>query len=116
MKNHSSTYRYIALILMGLLLLPLLVNHLPGIPKAHVFGVEEQQEIVSRVESLFAKADAIEKQYETLKVKIDSLPQAILHKAFKGELTEQLDTDGDARELLKQIQELKEINIKSKKK
>ncbi len=47
MKNHSSTYRYIALILMGLLLLPLLVNHLPGIPKAHVFGVEEQQDSVS---------------------------------------------------------------------
>ncbi|MEL1254758.1 restriction endonuclease subunit S [Flavobacterium sp. DGU38] len=69
--------------------------------------LEEQQEIVSRVESLFAKADAIEKQYETLKQKIDTLPQAILHKAFKGELTEQLDSDGDARELLKEIQELK---------
>lgn len=68
---------------------------------------KEQQEIISRVERLFAKADAIEKQYETLKAKIDSLPQAILHKAFKGELTEQLDTDDDARELLQQIQELK---------
>ena len=67
---------------------------------------EEQQEIVSRVESLFAKADTIEKQYETLKAKIESLPQAILHKAFKGELTEQLDSDGDARELLREIQEL----------
>lgn len=69
--------------------------------------IQEQQEIVSRVESLFAKADAIEKQYETLKVKIDSLPQAILHKAFKGELSEQLDTDGDARELLASIQSLR---------
>jgi type I restriction enzyme S subunit len=77
--------------------------------------IEEQQEIVSRVESLFAKADAIEKQYETLKAKIDSLPQAILHKAFKGELTEQLDTDGDARELLQQIQELKNGTVKPKK-
>ncbi|UGS19864.1 restriction endonuclease subunit S [Flavobacterium cyclinae] len=70
-------------------------------------SIIEQQEIVYRVESLFAKADAIEKQYETLKAKIDSLPQAILHKAFKGELTQQLDSDGDARELLQQIQELK---------
>ena len=77
----------------------------------------EQQEIVSRVESLFAKADAIEKQYETLKAKIESLPQAILHKAFKGELTEQLDSDGDARELLKEIEGLKEAGktLKSKK-
>jgi type I restriction enzyme S subunit len=70
---------------------------------------KEQQEIVFRVESLFAKADAIEKQYETLKAKIDSLPQAILHKAFKGELTEQLDTDGDAKELLREIEGLKRV-------
>lgn len=78
---------------------------------------KEQQEIVSRVESLFAKADAIEKQYETLKAKIESLPQAILHKAFKGELTQQLDSDGDARELLKEIEGLKEVGktLKSKK-
>lgn len=79
--------------------------------------IKEQQEIVSRVESLFAKADAIEKQYETLKAKIERLPQAILHKAFKGELTEQLDSDGDARELLKEIEGLKEVGktLKSKK-
>jgi type I restriction enzyme S subunit len=70
-------------------------------------SLQEQKEIVSRVESLFAKADAIEKQYEALKAKIDKLPQAILHKAFKGELTEQLDSDGDARELLKEIEALK---------
>lgn len=78
--------------------------------------IDEQEIILTKVESLFAKADAIEKQYETLKAKIESLPQAILHKAFKGELTQQLDSDGDARELLQQIQELKKINIKSKKK
>lgn len=70
-------------------------------------SIIEQQEIVSRVESLFAKADAIEKQYQALKEKIDNLPQAILHKAFKGELTEQLESDGDARELLKEIEALK---------
>lgn len=76
----------------------------------------EQLEIVSRVESLFSKADAIEKQYESLKAKINNLPQAILHKAFKGELTEQLDSDGDVRELLEQILELKKETTKSKKK
>jgi len=72
----------------------------------------EQNEIVSRVESLFAKADAIEQQYKTIKEKIDILPQALLHKVFKGELTEQLDSDGDARELLQQIQVLKEEQSK----
>jgi len=69
--------------------------------------IEEQQEIVSRVESLFAKADAIEEKYKNLKVKIETLPQTILHKAFKGELTEQLETDGDARVLLEEIAALK---------
>lgn len=77
--------------------------------------LEEQQEIVLRVESLFAKADAIEAQYTTLKEKIAKLPQAILHKAFNGELTQHLDTDGDARELLKAIEQLKNTNTKTKK-
>lgn len=75
-------------------------------------SLKEQEEIVRRVESLFAKADAIEQQYKSLKEKIDNLPQALLHKAFKGELTEQLDSDGDARELLQQIQELKGTTTK----
>jgi type I restriction enzyme S subunit len=68
---------------------------------------QEQTEIVKRVEALFAKADAIESQYQSLKTKIDRLPQAILQKAFKGELVEQLDTDGSAEELLEEIQRLK---------
>lgn len=76
----------------------------------------EQDEIVKRVESLFAKADAIEKQYKSLKEKIDNLPQALLHKAFKGELTEQLDSDGDAKDLLKAIEEMRKNTISKKKK
>jgi type I restriction enzyme S subunit len=74
--------------------------------------LEEQQEIVNRVESLFDKADAIELQYKTLKNKIDTLPQALLHKAFKGELSEQLESDGDANHLLKEIQNLKTASKK----
>lgn len=79
--------------------------------------IKEQQEIVLRVESLFAKADAIELQYKSLKASIDNLPQALLHKAFKGELSEQLDSDGDARELMEEIKKLKtntKESIKSK--
>lgn len=70
-------------------------------------SISEQQEIVSRVESLFAKADAIEEKYKNLKAKIETLPQTILHKAFKGELSEQLEGDGDARDLLEEIVALK---------
>ena len=68
----------------------------------------EQQEIVRRVESLFAKADQIEASYQKLKTKIEQLPQALLPKAFRGELVEQLPTDGDARDLLEQIKLAKE--------
>ena len=69
--------------------------------------LQEQQEIVRRVESLFAKADTIEERYQALKAKIARLPQAILHKAFKGELVPQLPTDGDAKDLLAEIVALK---------
>ena len=77
---------------------------------------EEQFEIVRRVEELFSKATAIEQQFKSLKAKIDNLPHVILHKAFKGELSQQFENDGDAAELLKQIRELKSQTTKSKKK
>ena len=76
--------------------------------------IKEQTEIVRRVESLFAKADVIEAKYKLLKEKIDNLPQTILSKAFKGELVEQLESDGDARELLEEIKKLKLETTKKK--
>lgn len=63
----------------------------------------EQSEIVKRVESLFTSADKIEAQYQSLKEKIDQLPQAILAKAFKGELVAQDKNDEPAGVLLEQI-------------
>lgn len=73
----------------------------------YIPNIEEQTEIVHRVDSLFAIADKIEKQYKALKVQIDNLPQAILAKAFKGELVDQLPTDGDAQDLLNDITKLR---------
>ena len=75
--------------------------------EVHLPIIEEQTEIVSRVESLFSKIDAIELRCQKLKEKIDQFPQTILHKAFKGELVPQLPTDGDAKDLLKEILALK---------
>lgn len=74
----------------------------------------EQNEIVNRIESLFTKADKIEQQYQTLKEKIEQLPQAILAKAFKGELVEQLSTDGNARDLLAEIKKARAEMNKTK--
>lgn len=47
---------------------------------------DEQNEIVSRVDGIFGLSDKIESQYQSLKAKIDQLPQAILATAFRGEL------------------------------
>ncbi|WP_086932005.1 restriction endonuclease subunit S [Agarilytica rhodophyticola] len=66
--------------------------------------IEEQKEIVRRVESLFAMADTIEKQYHQAKQRIDRLTQSILAKAFRGELVPQDPNDEPASELLKRIQ------------
>ncbi len=79
------------------------INKLP----IYIPPTEEQTEIVNRVESLFEKLDSIERRYKTLMQKIENLPQALLHKAFKGELVEQLPTDGNAADLLHEITQLK---------
>jgi type I restriction enzyme, S subunit len=75
---------------------------------------EQQKTAIEKVEDLFSKADAIEGKYKLLKEKIDNLPQAILAKAFKGELVEQLPTDGSAMELLEEIKKLTEETKKKK--
>jgi type I restriction enzyme S subunit len=51
--------------------------------------IEEQKEIINRVDALFELTDKIESQYRSLKAKIEQLPQGILAKAFRGELVEQ---------------------------
>lgn len=53
----------------------------------------EQQEIVRRVEQLFAYADTIEKQVNAALAHVNNLTQSILGKAFHGELTAQWRAD-----------------------
>jgi type I restriction enzyme S subunit len=48
----------------------------------------EQQEIVRRVEALFRLADAIEKRVAAATARVEKLTQAILAKAFRGELVQ----------------------------
>ncbi|WP_233465298.1 restriction endonuclease subunit S [Enterobacter asburiae] len=50
---------------------------------------EEQHEIVRRVEQLFAYADTIEKKVNYALIRVKNLPQSILAKAFRGELSSQ---------------------------
>jgi len=50
-------------------------------------SIETQTEIVRRVEQLFVYADTLEQQAKAAKERVDKLTQAILAKAFRGELT-----------------------------
>ncbi|WP_340051754.1 restriction endonuclease subunit S [Pseudomonas proteolytica] len=49
--------------------------------------VDEQAEIIRRVEKLFVLADQMEANITRAKHRIDRLPQSLLSKAFSGELT-----------------------------
>jgi type I restriction enzyme S subunit len=53
---------------------------------APIAPLEEQHEIVRRVEALFKLADAIEKRVEAATKRADKLTQSILGKAFHGDL------------------------------
>lgn len=74
--------------------------------------VEEQTEIVRRVEQLFAYADNLEQQAKAAKARVDNLTQSILAKAFRGELTSDwraanpdlISGDNSAAALLARIQ------------
>jgi type I restriction enzyme S subunit len=71
----------------------------------------EQQEIVRRVKSLFTLADRIETRFEKGRNRVKGITQAILAKAFRGELVpteaELAKAEGrsfeSAEELLKRI-------------
>lgn len=85
--------------------------------------LEEQNEIVSRVEELFAFADNIERQVQSTTEHINLLTQSILAKAFRGELTadwrkqntELISGDNSAEALLARIQaQMKSSKAKTK--
>ncbi|MDZ4822429.1 MAG: restriction endonuclease subunit S [Flavobacteriales bacterium] len=77
--------------------------------------LEEQKEIVKRVEQLFAFADKIETRYTKAKAMLDKLPQSILVKAFRGELVPQNPNDEPASVLLERIRKDKKKQVRSPK-
>lgn len=68
-------------------------------------SVEEQSEIVRRVEKLFAFADRLEERLSQAQAAVQKLTPALLAKAFRGELVPQDPNDEPASELLKRLQE-----------
>jgi type I restriction enzyme S subunit len=70
-------------------------------------SIQEQQEIVHRVEKLLVLADSLEAKYNTAMQRIEKIEQSVLAKAFRGELVPQNPNDEPAEELLKRIMEEK---------
>jgi len=78
--------------------------------------VEEQQEIVRRVNELFAYADLIETRYQNTLSKVNNLVSAILNKAFRGELVPQDPNGEPASILLERIRAERIANLTTQKK
>jgi type I restriction enzyme S subunit len=70
--------------------------------------ISEQTEIVRRTESLFAYADRLEARYTAARVQVERLTQALLAKAFRGELVPQDPNDEPASVLLERIRAARE--------
>jgi type I restriction enzyme, S subunit len=66
-------------------------------------GIEEQHEIVRRVETLFAYADRLEARYAAARAQVEILTPVLLAKAFRGELVPQDPNDEPASVLLERI-------------
>jgi len=66
-------------------------------------SLQEQREIVSRVEALFAYTDRLEARYATTHAQVERLTPALLAKAFRGELVPQDPNDESASVLLERI-------------
>lgn len=87
-------------------------------------SIEEQKEIVRLVDQYFTFADSIEAQVKNAKARVDNLTQAILAKAFRGELTadwraanpDLISGDNSAAALLACIQTERAANGGKKKK
>ncbi len=61
--------------------------------KFPIAPLQEQEEIVLRINKFFAGADATEQQVNQALERVNNLTQSVLAKAFRGELTEQWRKD-----------------------
>lgn len=78
-------------------------------------SMDEQKEIVRRVEDLFAYADRLEARYATARAQVEKLTPALLAKAFRGELVPQDPNDEPASVLLERIRENRAIGVSKSK-
>jgi len=80
-----------------------------------ICSIEEQQEAVQKIESLFSTNNEMEKSIEENLMKSDVLKQGLLQKAFEGKLVEQDPSDEPASVLLERIKKEREEYLKAEK-
>lgn len=80
--------------------------------------LEEQREIVRRVQELWAWAEGIESRYHKARKYFDRLSASVLAQAFRGELVPQDPSDEPASELLARVraERMKDEGARAKKK
>jgi type I restriction enzyme, S subunit len=79
-------------------------------------SLEEQSEIVHRIENLFILADRIEARWKVAQERVGQITPSLLAKAFRGELVEQDPSDEPASELSKRIKITRENTPKEPRK
>jgi type I restriction enzyme S subunit len=79
--------------------------YMPALKEFHLLTppLAEQQEIVRRVEGLFALADQIEARFEKAQAQVAKLTPSLLARAFAGQLVPQDPTDEPAEKLLERL-------------
>src|SRR5262249_45536806 len=90
------------------------IKHLTGVALGHFEFVLpplcEQNEIIRRVEALFAYADRLEVCYTAARAQVERLIPALLAKAFRGELVPQDPNDEPASVLLERIRTARAVS------
>lgn len=76
---------------------------------------KEQERIVQKIESCFAKIDATEANLNKVETLLEKYRESLLAKAFRGELVPQVPNDEPAGVLLEEIRKERSQNVKGKK-
>lgn len=92
-------------------------RHFPVLKKmvAPLPPLDEQQRLVARIESLFAKLDAAKAKVQAVLDAHETRKAALLDEAFRGKLTETLDETSTAEDFLDEIYAVKAQLVKEKK-
>jgi type I restriction enzyme, S subunit len=114
-RPYTALSKYLYYLLLYTAMAKLFVKNVRGVNIFHIGkeklanfeilipSLEEQSEIVRRIENLFTCADLLEARYQSARLRLRQLTPSLLAKAFRGELVEQDLIDEPAKKLLERI-------------